>query len=129
MVFLLLIFFMVSAKPIKPEADVSLSLPGTVAQEEALDLPDEQQIAITREGAVVLNDLKVAEPADKEMPALFATLPRFKEAAGANKSEALLTIAADDRCTHQRIVDVLNVCARAEITGVTFAGTSAEDEF
>ena len=130
MVFLLLVFFMVTAKPIKPEADVGMSLPGTVSQEESVDIPDEQQIEITAEGTVVLNELKMAEAGDREMPQLLATLKRFKEAARANKSEALVTIAAADQSTHQRIVDVLNVCARAEITGVTFADTgSGEEEF
>ena len=41
MVFLLLVFFMVSAKPIKQESDVNIGLPGTVAQEEVLDIPDD----------------------------------------------------------------------------------------
>ncbi len=130
MVFLLLVFFMVTAKPVKPEADVGMSLPGTVSQEESVDIPDEQQIEITAEGSVVLNDLRLAEPGDKEMPQLFATLKRFKEAAKANRSEALVTIAAADQSIHQRIVDVLNVCARAEITGVSFSDTGfGEDEF
>ncbi len=130
MVFLLLVFFMVTAKPVKPEADVGMSLPGTVSQEESLDIPDEQHIEITAEGSVVLNDLKLAEPADKEMPRLFATLKRFKDTTKANRSEALVTIDAADQSTHQRIVDVLNVCARAEITGVSFADTSfGENEF
>ena len=35
MVFLLLVFFMVSAKPITPESDIPIGLPGQVAQEEA----------------------------------------------------------------------------------------------
>lgn len=129
MVFLLLVFFMVTAKPIKQEADVGLSLPGTVAQEESVDIPDEQQIEITREGSVVLNDLEMAEPADQEMPQLFATLARFKQSADANRTEALITIAADDLAVHQRIVDVLNVCARAKVTGVTFADAGSEEEF
>jgi hypothetical protein len=45
----------------------------------------------------------------------------------ANKTEALLTIDADDAALQQRIVDVLNVCAKAEITGVTFADASEEE--
>ena len=40
MVFLLLVFFMVTAKPIKQESDISLGLPGTVSAEESVDLPD-----------------------------------------------------------------------------------------
>lgn len=121
MVFLLLVFFMVTAKPIKQESDIGLTLPGTVAQEEALDLPDEQRIVIAADGSVILNELVLADPGDTGMPRLLATLARFREATEANQAEPLVTIAADDNTTHQRIVDVLNVCARAEITGVTFA--------
>jgi len=56
MVFLLLVFFMVTAKPIKPESDIDIGLPGTVAQEESVDIPDEQRIAILGDGQVILND-------------------------------------------------------------------------
>lgn len=128
MVFLLLVFFMVTAKPIKQESDIGLSLPGTVSQEESLDIPDEQQIEILADGSVVLNEMVMAVPADSDMPELFKTLNRFRKATLANKAKPLVTIAANDQTTHQRIVDVLNVCARAEITGVTFAGSDSDTE-
>ena len=121
MVFLLLVFFMVTAKPITPESDVGLQLPGTVAQEEVLDLPDEQRIEIRADGQVLLNDMPLDDPANRELPQLIATLTRFKEATDANNAEALITIAADDQALHQRIVDVMNACAVAGIKGITFA--------
>ncbi|GAB4167012.1 MAG: biopolymer transporter ExbD [Terrimicrobiaceae bacterium] len=127
MVFLLLVFFMVTAKPIKQESDISMALPGTAAQEEALEIPDEQQLAIMADGTIVLNELPVATPADRDMPRLFSILRRFKQSADASKSEALVTISADDRSQHQRIVDVLNVCARAGISGVTFSQSGGEE--
>lgn len=127
MVFLLLVFFMVTARPVKQESDISLALPGTVAQETSVDLPDEQRIVITPNGDIALNELLVGGPDDQELPQLLKTLIRFKEASDANKSEALITIDASDTATHQRIVDVLNVCAKANITNVTFA-ESAEEE-
>jgi biopolymer transport protein ExbD len=127
MVFLLLVFFMVTAKPIKQESDISLGLPGTVSAEETVDLPDEQRIRIEDDGSIVLNDATLGEPGDAKLDALVATLKRFKESADANKSEALVTLDAADGALHQRIVDVLNACARADITGVTFAD-SASDE-
>ena len=127
MVFLLLVFFMVTAKPIKQESDISLGLPGTVAAEEAVDLPDEQRIRIEDDGTVMLNDSSFGDPADSNLDALVATLKRFKESADANKNEALVTLDAADGTNHQRIVDVLNACARADITGVTFSD-SAEEE-
>ena len=128
MVFLLLVFFMVTAKPIKQESDVNIGLPGTVTQEETLDIPDEQRISVLANGEVVLNDLTVGQPGDSKLGTLIGILKRFKESADANKSEALVTIAPDDSSQHQRIVDVLNACASAGITGVTFAGLSDEEE-
>lgn len=128
MVFLLLVFFMVSAKPVKQESDVNIGLPGTVAQEEVLDIPDEQRIKIQADGTVILNDQPVELPQNRDMPNLTATLKRFKESADANKSEALVTIDPDDQANHQRIVAVLNACAVAKITGVTFADSSPEEE-
>ena len=127
MVFLLLVFFMVTAKPVKQESDISLGLPGTVAQEEALDLPDEQRIRIADDGSIMLNDSVLGAPADAALGELVATLKRFKESADANTSEALVTLDAADGTNHQRIVDVLNACARADITGVTFADSEAEE--
>jgi biopolymer transport protein ExbD len=127
-VFLLLVFFMVTAKPITPESDVGLRLPGTVEQSESIDIPDEQRIEIQASGQVVLNDLPLDDPASRSLPQLTKTLTRFKEASDANKAEALVTIAADDATNHQRIVDVLNICGKAGITGVTLATDSGDGE-
>lgn len=127
MVFLLLVFFMVTAKPIKQESDLNIGLPGTVAQEEALDIPDEQRITIRADGQVILNDQPMDSPKGDSLPMLLATLKRFRETAEANKTEPLITIDADDAAIHQRIVTVLNTCARAKITGVTFADDSTEE--
>jgi biopolymer transport protein ExbD len=128
MVFLLLVFFMVTAKPIKQESDINIGLPGTVAQEEAVDIPDEQRILIRADGQVLLNELVMDAPSSATLPSLVATLMRFKESSDANKSEALVTIDAEDGAKHQRIVDVLNACAKAEITGVTFADSGGEED-
>jgi biopolymer transport protein ExbD len=128
MVFLLLVFFMVTAKPVKQESDVSLGLPGTVAAEEAIELPDEQRIRVEDDGSIVLNDSVLAAPADTELAGLVATLARFKESADANKADALVTLDAADGTNQQRIVDVLNACAKADITGVTFSDSASEEE-
>jgi biopolymer transport protein ExbD len=127
MVFLLLVFFMVSAKPIKQESDIDIGLPGTVAQEEALEIPDEQRIQIQPNGQILLNDQPMDASQSPELPALLSTLKRFKESADSNKTEALITIDADDAANHQRIVQVLNACAQAKITGVTFADAGEEE--
>lgn len=127
MVFLLLVFFMVTAKPVKQESDINIGLPGTISQEETVDIPDEQRITIKMDGQVILNDQPMDAPGNPELPSLVGTLKRFKESADANKSEALVTIDAEDGANHQRIVEVLNACAKASITGVTFADSSEEE--
>lgn len=127
MVFLLLVFFMVSAKPIQPESDIPIGLPGQVSQEEALDIPDEQRIEIQQNGQVVLNEMALDPPNARELPELVAVLTRFKKSADASKSDALVTLAPHDEVPHQRLVDVLNACAEAGIRGVTLAaGGSGE---
>jgi biopolymer transport protein ExbD len=126
MVFLLLVFFMVTSKPIKQESDINLGLPGAVAQEEAVDIPDEQRIDIQPSGAVVLNELEVGAANDIELVQLVTTLTRFKESADAAQSKALVTLNPDDTVPHQRVVDVLNACAKADISGVTFADPGSE---
>ena len=126
--FLLLFFYIITSKPVKPEADMSMTLPGTVAQEESLDIPDEQRITIQDNGQIVLNDLTLDKPDDKNLPTLLATLRRFKESSDANKSRALITLDVSDHAVHQRVVDVLNACAKAGIQGVTFAGPTGDEE-
>lgn len=123
--FLLLIFFMVTARPMKPESDVGMNLPGTVSQEESVDIPDEQRIDILPGGQVVVNDLPVDSPTSgAQLPQLVALLKRFKEASIANRSEALVTVAPEDSVPHQRIIDVMNACAAADVHGVTLSTTS-----
>lgn len=126
MVFLLLVFFMVSAKPVKPESDIPMGLPGQVAQEEAVDIPDEARIEIEPDGQIVLNEQQLDTPTASALPELRAVLIRFKTAADNAKSDALVTLAPHDTVPHQRLVDVLNTCAEAGITGVTLAGGNDE---
>ena len=114
MVFLLLVFFMVSAKPVKQEADISIGLPGALTQDQAVDIPEEILVQLDNQGTVLVNEQAL------EIPALRGLLHRFKEAADANRSEALVSLAPDDAVPHQRLVDVLDACAAAGVHGVTF---------
>jgi biopolymer transport protein ExbD len=126
--FLLLFFYIITSKPTKPESDLSMTLPGTVAQEEVVEIPDEQRIEITAEGRVILNDLPLGEAGEMRMPKLVTTLIRFKEACDKNKTDALVTLIVDDAVPHQRIADVMNACAEAKLTGVSFGGLGEEEE-
>jgi biopolymer transport protein ExbD len=126
--FLLLFFYILTSKPVKPESDMTMTLPGTIPQEQTLEIPDEQRLLIQDNGQIVLNDLPLDSIESSELPTLLSTLKRFKETADANKSEALITLDVSDKAIHQRVVDVLNACATAGIQGVTFAGATGEEE-
>jgi len=120
-VFLLLIYFMVSSTMERQEADLSFQLPGSVEQDEPLDLPDEQVIEIRQNGQVVVNDYPYDAPDAMRLDELAAMLTRFHEASSANKVEAIVTIAPADTVAHASIVKVMDACSFAGIEAVNFA--------
>lgn len=119
-VFLLLIYFMLTTTLLKTEADLGIQLPGTVKQLVTLKMPDEQILEVQADGQVVLNGMPFDPPDSRDMPLLTQTLIRFRQAADAANVGAFVTIQAADEVAHQRVVDVLNACAAAKITNVTF---------
>ena len=61
-VFLLLIYFMVTSSMERQESDIPFELPGTVEQDEPVDMPDQQIIEIRANGQVVVNEYKYDAP-------------------------------------------------------------------
>jgi biopolymer transport protein ExbD len=126
--FLLLCFFIVSAKPPRHEADISMTLPGSISDEVSVDLPEEVRISIRPDGAVEVNEAILGQSGDQGLLALRDLLRRFREAADNNRTQSLVTLDAANQTTHQRIVDVLNVCAQAGIKGVTLNSDEEEED-
>lgn len=122
--FLLLFFYILTSKPVKPEGDLGLRLPGTVEQEAPLDLPDEQRLQILETGQILLNEAPLDSPSQRDLPQLVGILSRLRQSATANRAEAILTLDVADAAKHQRIVDVLNACTKAGVTNITFAAGS-----
>jgi biopolymer transport protein ExbD len=122
-VFLLLIYFMVSSSLKRSEAELSLTLPGQVAQSMELKMPDEQIIEVLANGSIVLNERNYSDPSKADLAALELTLTRYREASQLANTTAMITIAAEDESVHERVIDVLNACAGAGITSVTFGST------
>jgi biopolymer transport protein ExbD len=125
--FLLLCFFIISAKPPRHEADIGMTLPGSISDEVTVDLPEEVRVAILPDGAGEVNEAILGQPGDQMLSGLRDLLVRFRESADNNHSLSLVTLEAANQTTHQRIVDVLNVCAKARIKGVTL-GSDLEEE-
>ncbi|MBU4198671.1 MAG: biopolymer transporter ExbD [Kiritimatiellae bacterium] len=116
-VFLLLIFFMITTTLGRKESDLGITLPGMMDQGSALEMPDEQIIEVQARGEVVLNG-KLFE--GKEMPELVKTLTRYRLSSEAANNRPMITVQAEDGTSYDRVIDVLNACAGASITNVTF---------
>lgn len=127
-VFLLLIFFMVTSSLQKFETDLSIQLPGRVKQSESLAMPDEQIVEILADGRVLLNNQFYDAPDSRDMPQLTAVLRRFKQASDLANVRAMLTIQAAGRSMHERVMDVLNAAAGADIAFVSIGLGDEEEE-
>ena len=126
MVFLLLVYFMVTASLVRSEADLSIRLPGMLAQPESVEMADEQVIEITEGGRVFLNGREYDQGDGQELPELAGLLVRYRMACEAAKTEALITVGPEKETRHQRVIDVLNACAAADIKNVTFSAPGGE---
>ena len=120
-VFLPLIYFMVSSTLSRQEADLSFQLPGAAEQAEPLDMPDEQIIEIRANGQVVVNEYCYDQPGDLYLAELTALLTRFRQASDANRVPASVTLAPADSVSHGQIVKVMDACSTAGIEAVNFA--------
>ena len=123
MVFLLLVYFMVTASLVKSEGDLSIKLPGMVQQAVTVDMPDEQIIEVHSTGRVYLNGMEFGDADSHELPKLVGILTRYKMASDATHNKAMVTIWAEDEAKHQRVIDVMNACASAGIKNVTFTSS------
>jgi biopolymer transport protein ExbD len=125
-VFLMLIYFMVSSTLERQEADVSFRLPATVQQASSLEMPDEQIIEIDADGRVIVNDHVYDQPGAGRLVELTAMLARFRQTSEASRVDAAVTLAPAGEAPHQMVVRVLDACSAAGIEAIRFA---LEEEF
>lgn len=125
-VFLLLVYFMVTMQLIKEEADLGMQLPALSSPSESNDIPEEAYVEVLPDSTVRLNGAPVDISNDPTMPELKRTLTRLNQAAVRAGVTFFVTIAADPDSLHDRSIDVLNACAAAKIKMVSFANVAAE---
>ena len=118
-VFLLLIYFMLL--PLQQEADIAIKLPSETPPAESLDLPSEHIIDVYPNGMVLLNGAPMDGNDDRIMSRLTTTPTRLRLSSDRAKISTIVKIQADPDSPHQRSIDVLNACAKAEVKKVSFA--------
>ncbi len=119
-VFLLLIYFMVTASLIKKEADLSFMLPAKVDTPDPLSLPIEVLIEVTESGNIMINGMVFGKESNN-LDDLIGQLIAFKEAADSSSSELIVNILPEDKALHGRIVKVMDACAAANVKNMSFS--------
>ncbi len=121
-VFLLLIYFMVTASLIKKEADLGFMLPAKVDVPDSLDIPIEVLIEVSEAGNILIEGMVFGEGEDN-LDDLIGQLLSLKEAADSSGSELIVNILPEDKALHGRIVDVMDACAAADVKNMSFSMT------
>ncbi len=115
-VFLLLIYFMVTASLVKKEAEIGFLLP---QPSPPIDLPVEACIEVGADGSVMLDGLRYPG-ADRALDALVRHLAGLKEVAAAQHAELNVSIVPHKETRHGRIMDVMDACSAAGIRNMGF---------
>ncbi len=119
-VFLLLIYFMVTASIIKKEGDIPFVLPADVPTEVMIDIPVEARIRINPDDSVLLEGMTFSA-SDSKLAELKKQIVGLREIADAQKSSFFVTLDPTQETKHRRIIDVMDVCAQAKVKNLTFA--------
>ena len=121
-VFLLLIYFMVTASLIKKEADLSFMLPAISDPDQPIALPIEVLIEVSELGDIVIEGM-IFDQDEQNLDDLISQLITLKEAADSSASELIVNIMPNDKALHGRIVKVMDACAAAKVKNMSFSMT------
>ncbi len=112
-VFLLLIFFMVSTT-FERQAMLKVDLPEASAVEDRTEIPDSLELVIDAEGRMYLNDQRLIDSEEKTIRAA------IQQAAGDNR-ELPLILRADRETAHHHVVTVMDVAAQLGFLNLSIA--------
>lgn len=114
-VLLVIIIFLMLTTTYSKFSGLEINLP-SAETETAESKPNEINVAVTAEGAVVVNRQPVGE---KSVDAIAAALGK---AANRNTGkEPVIIISADAKATHQSVIDVMQAAQRAGLPQISFA--------
>lgn len=123
--FLLLIYFLVTSTITPRETDLAMTLPANTPS--SADQPKIEPMFIRVDAAGVIYTGTGAgqqqldtDSSAREVPLLDSQLQLYASAAASAGSQPLVQVYVDPGAFQQRVVDVLNALAGAEITSVTF---------
>lgn len=123
--FLLLIYFLVTSTITPRETDLAMKLPANTPS--SADQPKIEPMFIRVDaGGVIYTGTGAgqqqldSDSSVREVPLLDSQLELYASAAASAGSQPLVQVYVDPGAVQQRVIDVLNSLAGAEITSVTF---------
>ena len=125
-VFVIMLFFMVMAGAVKVEHELKTTLPGNAETAKETELPDEVTIGVSETGEITLNEDPVGTSGDKLLENLYNQMKQLGEAAVQSKTKLLITVQAEESARDERVINVLDCLAKANISNVTFAVSETE---
>lgn len=119
-VFLLLIYFMVTTTIVKEEADLGVKLPSSIAAPPGTPLPEQHYIDILIDGTVMLNGMPTDNPGDNALPNLTRTLMQLKLSSDRAGLKTLVILQPDPEAYQQNVVNVINALKAVGISSISF---------
>ena len=119
-VFLLLIYFMVTAALVKKEGDIGFMLPASVTQKQPINLPVEALIQIGADGSVELDGIRFS-PNDAVLADLTTQLIGLQAIAKSQQAPFYVNILPSKETLHKRVIDVMDACAAAKVKNLGFS--------
>ncbi|NCG08808.1 MAG: hypothetical protein GWO81_04485 [Verrucomicrobia bacterium] len=119
-VFLLLVYFMVTTSIIKEEADLGVTLPSSMAAPPDTPLPEQHYIDILVDGTTLLNGMPSDNPGNPDLPNLRRTLQGLKLSSDRAGLKTIVIIQPDPETYQQSVVNVLNVLKAVGIRSISF---------
>ena len=112
-VFLLLIFFMVSTSFVK-QSQISIRLPEAESMSVVEEVPEQLDIMITADGTYLVNGRELINNRAE-------TIRNALQKTSAGRNDLPLTISADANAKHQDVVTAMDVAARLGFTKISIA--------
>jgi biopolymer transport protein ExbD len=115
-IFLLIIFFLVTTTFIEHERDMSVTLPQSSEGEDSKELQNDLIINVREDGSIVIDGRNITR--EKLLKILFT--------AHSKNPNQIVIIRGDQSAYHKYVVSVMGACLRAGITNVSVAVEAAK---
>lgn len=119
-VFLLLIYFIVTMELIRKEGDISFMLPAQSQPQVMISLPVEVVILISTDGTVSVDGITFSDQ-DKELADLTTQIKGLRAVAKSQGSTFFVNLLPHKEALHHRIVNVMDACAAAGVKNLSFS--------